>query len=199
MTDAQSRAYKKLDTYQLKDSQNLVSEFGREGPVVAEVGFGMGESLIRFAASHPDWDCIGIDLYRPGIGAVIRQCEIQEIKNLRIAPTDAVSFLERIPDLALQLVLIFFPDPWQKKRHHKRRLITSEFGELVATKLDRDGQLCIATDWGPYAEQIGKALASVGSLVGGISQRSHFRHETPYEAKGKNLDHDIVDFRYVRI
>ena len=171
-TVAQARALEHLDKYILV-SDSIEEAFGRSGPVLVEVGFGNGNALAEFALLNPDWNCVGVEVFRPGIGALINQCEQQGIKNVRIVDGEGLTYLESIQDDSIELIWVLFPDPWPKTRHHKRRLVTREFAEVAGQKLTIDGKLLVATDWASYAEDIEKALADVDSLVGGIVEGNY--------------------------
>ena len=196
-TVAQARALEHLDQYLL--APNSIEEaFGRSGPVLVEVGFGNGNALAEFASLNPDWNCIGVEVFRPGIGALINQCERQEIKNVRIVDGEGLTYLESIQDNSVDRIWVLFPDPWPKTRHHKRRLVTREFAVVAAQKLKDNGKLSIATDWAPYSENIEEVLGGVDSLNGGIVQRSSDRITTKYEARGIRLGHAVTEFEYVK-
>ncbi|MCY4096147.1 MAG: tRNA (guanosine(46)-N7)-methyltransferase TrmB [Gammaproteobacteria bacterium] len=196
-TVAQARALEHLDKYILV-SDSIEDAFGRSGPVLVEVGFGNGNALAEFALLNPDWNCVGVEVFRPGIGALINQCEQQGIKNVRIVDGEGLTYLESIQDDSIELIWVLFPDPWPKTRHHKRRLVTREFAEVAGQKLTIDGKLLVATDWASYAEDIEKALADVDSLVGGIVEGNTNRITTKYEARGIGLGHSVSEFEYVK-
>lgn len=196
-TVAQARALEHLDKY-LLTPDSIERAFGRTGPVLVEVGFGNGNTLAEFALQNPDWNCVGVEVFRPGIGALINRCEEQEIKNVRIVDGEGLTYLESIHDSSIDLIWVLFPDPWPKTRHHKRRLITREFAEVATQKLKDDGKLSVVTDWASYAEDIEKALGEVNSLVGGIVERTSDRTTTKYEARGIRLGHSVIEFQYVK-
>ena len=196
-TVAQARALEHLDKYLLVPD-SIEEAFGRIGPVLVEIGFGNGNALAEFALLNPDWNCVGIEVFRPGIGALINQCERQEIKNVRIVDGEGLSYLESMLDNSVDLIWVLFPDPWPKTRHHKRRLVTREFALVVAQKLQNDGKLLITTDWAAYAQEIEEALADVDSLVGGIVEGNSNRITTKYEARGIGLGHTVTEFEYVK-
>lgn len=172
MTDAQARAYACLDDFRI-DSQNLGPHcqfVSGECDVLVEIGFGNGEVLAEFASGNPSWNCIGVEVFRPGIGALIRRCQQSELTNVRIAETDALSLLEALPDSSISLMFVFFPDPWPKARHHKRRLVNEEFVVQVSCKLKVGGLVCLATDWEHYADQMELVFKRHSMFVGGPSQ-----------------------------
>ncbi len=129
--------------------------FGRTAPRVLEIGFGMGDALAEMARAHPEQDFLGIEVHRPGVGNLLRLLNEQEIDNVRVICADAVEVLSRyLPDAALDAVHLFFPDPWPKRRHHKRRIVQSLFVALVAKKIKRGGRFHLCTDWEDYATQM---------------------------------------------
>lgn len=198
LTVAQARGLEYFDDFNVADGANLTASFGRSAPVALEIGFGMGQALVDFASTRPDWNCIGVDVYRPGIGSLIHQCRSLGLTNVRIAEQEALTFVESLNDASLSLVMVFFPDPWPKKRHHKRRLINDEFTACISRKLIDDGELLIATDWAPYAEDIGVVLDRCPALRGAQSQRPDLRPVTRFEARGERLGHEVFDFAYRR-
>ena len=173
--------------------------FGRAGPLLVEIGFGMGDALAAFASAHPDWNCVGIEVYRPGIGALMLACEREELANVRIVEAEAMTVLRRHRAASMNRIHAFFPDPWPKKRHHKRRLVNSEFAQEAARCLVPDGVLALATDWREYAEQMLLTFAGSPTLDGGETGRPPERPQTPFEAKGAAAGHHITDLAYHRI
>lgn len=178
--------------------------FGREAPVVLEIGFGMGWSLVQMAREAPDKDFIGIEVHRPGVGKLLHDMAEQRVDNIRVYCDDAVEVLERcIPDASLATVQIFFPDPWHKKRHHKRRLIQPEFVQRLRQKLAIGGVLHAATDWQDYAEHI---LAVMNAAPGFRNQagadyapRPAHRPTTKFEQRGERLGHGVWDLLFERV
>ena len=199
MTKAQSRALERLNDYEITDGAQISSSFDYQGPVAIEIGFGMGHSLVRYAAMNPEVKCIGVDVYLPGIGSLIRQCEIQGLYNVRISNQDGNSFLKSVEDESVDTIMVFFPDPWPKKRHSKRRLVNEEFCNCIARKLKENGYVYLATDSLPYAEQIEAVFARQTIMEGGKSDRPPVRQESRYEIRGLQLGHDVVDFVYCKI
>lgn len=200
MTDAQARAYAcrhdyELDIEHLKTRKSVLS-----GPnkLLVEVGFGNGDVLVQFASANPDWYCIGVEVFRPGIGALIRKCQRDGLSNVRIAETDALTLLEALPDSVVNLMFVFFPDPWPKRRHHRRRLVNKEFGELASSKLAVKGSIFLATDWEEYATQIQNVLDGNPCLSGGATPRYELRPKTRFEERGERLGHRVWDFQYTR-
>ena len=183
---------------------DLCALFGRKAPVHVEIGFGNGDVLAAMAARHPEYDYLGIEVHRPGIGALLRRLEAAGLGNARVMRADAEEVLARnIPDAALSAVNIFFPDPWPKKRHHKRRLIQPEFAELVRRKLQPGGMLHLATDWRDYAEQMLDVLSQTPGFentaaAGAFAPRPEERPLTKFEQRGKRLGHEVYDLSFRR-
>lgn len=201
MTDAQAKAYACLEEYRLDtELMETHSEYVRNvSDLMVEIGFGNGDVLARFASSNPLWNCIGVEVFRPGIGALIRRCQAEALKNVLIAETDGLTLLEALPDSSISLLFVFFPDPWPKKRHHRRRLVNEEFVELSSRKLKVEGSACLATDWKHYAEQIGTVFGNHPLFDGGPSERYELRPKTRFEERGEKLGHEIWDFQYRRL
>lgn len=183
---------------------DLASLFGREADTIVEIGFGMGASLLTMARARPEINFIGIEVHRAGIGSLSAALCDEGITNVRIVPLDAVEvFKQCIPDGTLAGIQIFFPDPWPKKRHHKRRLIQPDFVHLLAQKLRQDGFLHCATDWQEYAEQMLSTLTQQPLLhnqheAGGFIERPATRPLTKFENRGKNLGHEVFDLIFLR-
>ena len=177
----------------------MTAAFGRAAPLAVELGFGNGAALVELAQAQPDWNCLGVDVYRPGFGALLLACEREEIANIRIVDNEALHFLSQLPCASVRQINVFFPDPWPKKRHAKRRLVNAEFAARVAACLAADGCLALATDWQPYAEQMQTVLdAEHGLRGGGVAERHAMRPLTPFEAKGIAAGRSIVDLLYHR-
>ncbi len=178
--------------------------FGNQNPVTLEIGFGNGESLATMAAASPEKNFIGIEVHRPGVGNLMIQAEKQELNNLRVIVEDAVDILEKIlPNNSLDCVQIFFPDPWHKKRHHKRRLIQTKFVDLLASKQAPEGVLHLATDWEGYAHHMLKVLEQhqqyqLLTPSEEFHTRPAHRPETKFERRGLKLGHSIWDLLYRR-
>ena len=183
---------------------DLAATFGRSAPVVLEIGFGMGDATAQIAAALPGTDFIGIEVHAPGVGALLKRIGEQQLTNLRLIRHDAVEVLQQmIPPASLAGVHIYFPDPWHKKRHHKRRLIQPPFVELLIGRLAHGGYLHCATDWQPYAEQMLQVLGAEAGLVNtaeGYAARPSWRPQTKFEARGLKLGHGVWDllFRFNR-
>ncbi len=206
MTAAQSQALTELwPRYGIEPGDTLLdftALFGRRAPVHLEIGFGMGHSLAQMAAAHPDFDYLGIEVYRPGVGHLLRTLDEQGLTNVRIICADAVEVLEHnIPPASLAAVYLFFPDPWPKKRHHKRRIVQPVWVEMVRTRLARDGALHMATDWEPYAEQMREVMATAHGFrnqggTDGYAPRPDYRPETKFERRGLRRGHGVWDLIY---
>ncbi|MEC8231028.1 MAG: tRNA (guanosine(46)-N7)-methyltransferase TrmB [Pseudomonadota bacterium] len=183
---------------------SLSDVFGRTAPVVVEIGFGMGKSLVEMAAASPDKDFIGIEVHRPGVGACLSDAGDQGVENLRVMEHDAVEVLKNmIPDGSLSRLQLFFPDPWHKKRHHKRRIVKSEFAELVRTKLAIGGCFHMATDWEAYAEHMAEVMNNAPGYTntaeeGDYVPRPEYRPITKFETRGQKLGHGVWDLIYER-
>jgi tRNA (guanine-N7-)-methyltransferase len=178
--------------------------FGRRAPRVLEIGFGVGEVIGSLAEQHPDVDYLGIEVHKAGVGRLLLRAAESGLKNLRIVNADAVDVLtESLPESCLDEILIFFPDPWHKKRHHKRRLIDASFAALAATRLREGGVLRLATDWQDYALQMLSVLNAEGALqslsaTGDFVPRPDFRPATRFERRGERLGHGVWDLAYVK-
>ena len=170
--------------------------FGRKAPTILEIGFGMGNFLVTAAQENPNNNYIGIEIYRPGIGAVLTKLAALDLNNVHIYCADTQDVMQQcILDNSVAEILILFPDPWPKKRHHKRRLIQAEFISLVQQKLKAKGQLHIATDWENYAKHIETIMKQVKGFKK-IKPKS--RPETKFERRGKKLGHKIREFCFVK-
>lgn len=187
------------------DPINLDSLFGRHAPVVLEIGFGNGASLAEMAQNQPEQNFIGIEVHRPGVGQLLKSIQTLELNNVRVACTDAVELLKhRIPDKSLDRVQIYFPDPWHKKRHHKRRIIQPAFVTMLADKLKHEGHLHLATDWQDYAEQMLIDVSANQRFVNcgnddGFIERPSYRPITKFEQRGHRLGHGVWDLLFRRV
>ena len=183
---------------------DLDALFGRSAPRMIEIGFGAGEALLAFTRSHPDIDCVGIEVHRPGVGHLLLGAEAAAVRNLRIICHDAVEVLEQqLAPASISLVHVFFPDPWPKKRHHKRRLIQPAFVRLLARVLRAGGTLRLATDWEPYAMHMREVLDASSAFENasssdGFVARAQDRPLTRFERRGQRLGHDVWDLEYRR-
>jgi len=182
----------------------IASLFGREAHTVLEIGFGMGTSLVTMAQQHPEQNFIGIEVHSPGVGACLATAQEEGVDNLRVMCHDAVEVLETmIPDGALDMVQLFFPDPWHKARHNKRRIVQTPFVELVRRKLKLGGVFHMATDWEPYAEHMLEVMTRVEtygnlSAEGNYVPRPESRPVTKFEMRGQRLGHGVWDLMFER-
>jgi tRNA (guanine-N7-)-methyltransferase len=202
ITAAQRRALDELwPEYGIEysaDTLDLARCFGNSNPVVLEIGFGDGDLLVQMAADDPASNFIGVEVHEPGIGRCLLGLQARELENVRLIRHDATDVLaDQIEDGALERINLFFPDPWPKKRHHKRRIVRPDFLRLAAAKLRPGGQLHIATDWANYAEHIQDVAEKEQSFALADVTRGH-RPTTKFETRGERLGHDIFDLRYVR-
>ena len=208
MTPGQQRAFDK--NWQRRGLEHsggpLVFDtaFGRPGPRVLEIGFGMGQSLVAMAEAAPATNFIGIEVHKPGVGKLLHSMVEHDVDNIRVYCHDAVEVLrDCIPDNSLDTLQIFFPDPWHKKRHHKRRLIQPPFVAQLITKLKPGGLLHLATDWENYAQQMMAVLSATDGLtntcgVGQFSTRPEYRPLTKFELRGERLGHGVWDLLFAR-
>lgn len=207
MTDAQRQALVELwPRYGLElppGRFDFDTAFGRRAPRILEIGFGNGDALIAAASAQPECDFVGIEVHRPGVGRLFARLAQANVDNVRVVVADASEVLTRhTPPAALTEVLIFFPDPWPKKRHHKRRLIQPAFVATLARAVQIGGHLRLATDWADYAEHM---LAVLGAdprwcnTSAGVAPRPVSRPLTRFEARGERLGHQVFDFAFVRV
>lgn len=184
---------------------DLTHCFGRRAPKILDIGSGMGDSTLQLATQHPENDYLAIEVHRPGVGALIRQAVNKDIKNIRIINHDVMEVLHyQISPESLDEVYVFFPDPWHKKRHHKRRLLNPPFLELLIPKLKSHARLYIATDWADLAEHIQMVCDKTSGLrnlagAGKVSPRPNWRPFTKFENRGHKLEHNTWDFIYTKI
>jgi len=185
--------------------------FNNSNPVHLEIGFGMGDSLIEMASSSPDINFLGIEVHTPGVGRILQRIEEQQLTNLRIFHADAIEILEQqIPLESLSAVYLYFPDPWHKRRHNKRRIVSKQFIQLVYSRLQNDGIFHMATDWQDYAVHMLNELTQTikenpslnlinQSPSGDYIKRPIWRPETKFEAKGLRKGHNIWDLLYKKL
>ncbi|MFK7976006.1 MAG: tRNA (guanosine(46)-N7)-methyltransferase TrmB [Halioglobus sp.] len=206
MTPGQQRGYdQNWSRWGLEHESGVFSfeeAFNRDGPRVVEIGFGMGQSLVTMAAEAPHKNFVGIEVHRPGVGKLFHAMEEQGVDNVRAYCHDAVEILrDCIEPGSLDTVQVFFPDPWHKKRHNKRRLIQPEFVELLRTCIRENGTLHLATDWQNYAEQMMEVLEAAPGFVNvsGVGQyhpRPESRPLTKFERRGERLGHGVWDLMF---
>jgi tRNA (guanine-N7-)-methyltransferase len=183
---------------------DLEKVFARKSEKHLEIGFGAGECLVNMAKKNPQNDYIGIEVYIQGIHQVLKQIEIEKLSNIRLFYTDAIDVLEKcFQSNSLDTIYIFFPDPWPKKRHFKRRLIQPTFIDLVAQRLKSEGSLYLATDWENYAAQMLEILESNAHFIntagkGNFSNRTEIRTLTKFERRGQTLGHSVWDLIYAK-
>ena len=203
MTDAQQRALVELwPRFGVPPGDgvlDLAALYARGAPCTLEIGFGNGDHLAARAQAEPERDFLGVEVHLPGIGHLLRAAAAANLGNLRVIEQDAVDVLRtRIAPGALDEVQILFPDPWPKKRHHKRRLMQPEFAALVASRMRTGGRLHLATDWAPYAEQMREVLGTCTLLVPLGSGDPAGRAATRFERRGLRLGHAVSDLSYLR-
>ncbi len=208
LTQAQRRALKELwPRYGVEPRGilNLDEQFGHKAQHTLEIGFGNGEILAHLAAQNPSTDFVGIEVHRPGVGRLLLELEQRELTNVRVIQEDAVEVLHRhLPDASLDRILILFPDPWPKKRHHKRRLVQPEFTELLAKKLKAGGKVQMATDWEAYADYMLEVMED-NNRFQNLSGRGNFARRptelpvTKFEHRGKHLGHEVWNLDYEKI
>jgi tRNA (guanine-N7-)-methyltransferase len=208
LTPAQQDAIESLwPQYGIENNSELIDRgdlFGRQVELVFEIGFGMGDSLIAMAQQHPEKDYIGIDVHPPGIGNILREIETKQLENLRVMQGDAMEILEScFGDDDLDRIQIFFPDPWHKKRHHKRRMIQPPFVGSLARKMRQGAVLHLATDWENYAEQMLEVMSASVEFINlageGNYSESGERAETKFERRGRRLGHGVWDLLFKKI
>ena len=210
MTQAQTRGLEEVWPHlglSLADGrQDLDTLFGRQAPRVVEIGFGMGASLIKQAESHPDTDFIGIEVHPPGVGKLLDEADKRDLNNIRIYREDALAVLEQcLPQASIDTLQLFFPDPWPKKKHHKRRIVQPAFVELIRSRLKLGGTLHMATDWQAYAEWMAEVMEAAPGYANTATPeatpyvpRPAFRPLTKFEARGERLGHGVWDLMYRR-
>ncbi|XOD69968.1 MAG: tRNA (guanosine(46)-N7)-methyltransferase TrmB [Sodalis sp. (in: enterobacteria)] len=209
MTKGQQNAldtlWKTMGTNYQTHSINLNTIFNRTAPVILEIGFGMGASLVTTAAANPEKNFLGIEVHLPGIGSCLFRAQKAGVKNLYLIYHDAVEVLENmIPDASLSMVQLFFPDPWHKTRHNKRRIIQPSFVNLVGRKLSNDGLFHMTTDWKPYAEHMLTVMSASYifrnlSPLGNYVPRQETRPLTKFEQRAQQLGHGVWDLMFKKI
>ena len=203
MSPAQQRACEELlPRYGIAAAEPLdfQAAFGNAHPVVLEIGFGMGETTAAIAAAHPAINFLGVEMHLPGVGALLRRIDAQRLANVRVLRHDAVEVVERmIAPASLSGIHVYFPDPWPKKRHHKRRLLHAAFVHALALRLAPGGYLHVATDWQPYAEEILATLAAeplLRNTAQAFAPRPAWRPLTKFEQRGLARGHAVFDLLF---
>lgn len=208
MTDAQERAYKELSAkwcIQFNENEKLDFKkiYGNDNPVVIEIGFGMGDATWQIAKDNPDVNYLGIEVHRPGVGKLLNHIEAEGLTNLRIIEFDALEVLDKmVSDGGVDGFHIFFPDPWPKKKHHKRRMVQRPRTNLIAKKLKKGGYLYFVTDWYPYAEFALEELNLTEGLKNrydGFAEKQPWRSQTKFERKGQSADRVITEIMFEKI
>ncbi|MCW8888523.1 MAG: tRNA (guanosine(46)-N7)-methyltransferase TrmB [Gammaproteobacteria bacterium] len=208
LTPGQQRAIDELwSSFGIDDDGvmlNFEAIFGRTAPITLEIGYGNGESLVQMAKAAPERDFVGIEVHRPGVGRLLHRIEELGLTNLKTICADAVEVLkQQIPDESIDRVQLFFPDPWHKKRHHKRRIVSDEWLMLVRSKLLMGGTIHMATDWEHYAEQMLDDLSSAEGFVNCADEsfipRPESRPLTKFEQRGLDRGHGVWDLLFRRV
>lgn len=205
MSPAQQSAYNRnFGTFSYSFSNELLQreKDSLNRDLIIEIGFGMGDATYQIAMENPDKDYIGIEVYKPGIGKLLDRIEQNGIKNLRVIEHDAVEVLKNmIADESVQGFHIFFPDPWPKKKHHKRRIIQPDFVSVLKDKIKKDGYIYAVTDWENYAEQMLTVFEGEKELMNkysGFADPQEWRPFTKFERKGKEKSHSIYELLYIK-
>ena len=215
MSRAQEKSYKNAGDFLIPFSDSIVDFsrcFGNDNPVTVEIGFGMGKATAEIAQANPEKNYVGIEVFRAGIGKLLWEIEKRSLSNIRIIEHDAVEVIEKmIGSASVAAFHLFFPDPWPKKRHHKRRLVQKPFAELLASRLIPAGYIYMATDWENYAEAALAVLSEVpelhnphayaaarGTLGGSFAQGISWRPLTKFEKKGLDKNHSIKEIYFVK-
>jgi tRNA (guanine-N7-)-methyltransferase len=184
-------------SYQLLDIRQL---FPVSRQIILEIGFGMGEATALLGRDFPETGFLAVEVHKPGIGKLMARIEELGLSNIRIIEGDAHPIIKTmIPDKSVDGVHLFFPDPWPKKRHHKRRIVNSDFLKLIYPKIKEGGFFHIATDWVPYAEQIQEVFEASPLFSGGVIERPEWRPLTRFEGQGITKDHQVTDLRYIKL
>jgi len=198
----QSALDKYWEIYGMQYSEDFIDIprlFPNSKEVILEIGFGMGEATALIGRDFPETGFIAVEVHKPGIGKLMARIEELGLSNIRIIEGDAHPIITTmIPDNSIDGVHLFFPDPWPKKRHHKRRIINAEFLALIYPKIKDGGFFHIATDWVPYAEQIQEVFTASPPFTGGVVERPEWRPVTRFEGQGLTKDHQVTDLRYTK-
>jgi tRNA (guanine-N7-)-methyltransferase len=206
MSPAQQRAcdtlYPRYGVAEQDAPLDFAALFGNRADVVLEIGFGMGETTAAIAAAHPKTNFLGVEVHGPGVGALLRRIDSARLDNVRVVRRDAVDVVTRmIPRASLAGIHVYFPDPWPKKRHHKRRLLQPAFVHALAERLAPGGHLHVTTDWEPYAEAILATLSAeplLANTATGFAPRPSWRPRTKFEERGLCLGHRVFDLLFTR-
>ncbi|PPC74455.1 tRNA (guanosine(46)-N7)-methyltransferase TrmB [Pokkaliibacter plantistimulans] len=207
-TPSQERALEQhFAVYGLRLDNGLINPadiYGREAPLVVEIGFGMGDSMVAMAAAMPDKNFLGIEVHEPGVGRLLNNVSLQGLSNVRVYCDDAVKVLaDCLADASIDTLQLFFPDPWPKKKHHKRRIVQPDFVEKLRSKLKLGGVFHMATDWQPYAEHMMEVMTMAPGYsnvqgVGEYSPQPEWRPVTKFQRRGENLGHGVWDLMFER-
>jgi len=196
-------AHKYLIDFRGDEPVSFASIFGNKNPIVLEIGFGMGDTTFEIAKNNTNTNYIGIEVHPPGVGRLLKLCESEALTNVRVIERDATEVIPKMfDDGSLAGIHIFFPDPWPKKRHHKRRLINKEFVDLIATTLKEEGYLHVATDWEDYANETLNILDQnpvLRNTSDAFTARPGYRPMTKFERRGINLGHEVFDIVFRKI
>ncbi len=208
MTPGQEKAYQENWSHYGVEADGRMLDFqqlyGQDAPVILEIGFGMGDSLLEMALQNPHNNYLGIEVHKPGVGRLLGNIKKQALTNLRVMKADAIEVLNKqIPDESLSAVYLFFPDPWHKTRHHKRRIVQDDFIQLVRRKLQSGGQFHMATDWQNYAEHMLEYMQRAegfknASPDGTWIPRPDYRPITKFERRGERLGHGVWDILFTK-
>ena len=209
MTDGQQRGldegWSKFGLELADGRQDFDQVFARQAPRTLEIGFGMGQSLLAMAQAAPEQDFIGIEVHRPGVGSLLNGLLTENISNVRVYSCDALQVLKScVADASLDRVMLFFPDPWHKSRHHKRRIVQPEFAQLVRSKLKIGGVFHLATDWEPYTEHMLEVLNAAPGFTNLSADQTFVprpkeRPVTKFERRGERLGHGVWDLQFERV
>ncbi|MEH6457849.1 MAG: tRNA (guanosine(46)-N7)-methyltransferase TrmB [Cocleimonas sp.] len=202
--DALQRLWPQFGIERGNSTLDMDGLFESNAPITLEIGFGDGVSLATMAVNAPEQNFIGIEVHRPGVGRILHLTEENNLTNLRVMDDDAVEIIKnRIPDGSLGRVQLFFPDPWHKKRHNKRRIVQDEFVKLIASKLSSNGVFHLATDWEPYAEHMAEVMEASADFksqaAAPYSPKPESRPTTKFETRGIKLGHGVWDLLYQKI
>ncbi len=202
ITEAQAKATEKFwDEFGIEPDHRIIPSeiFPTSKQVIMEIGTGMGEATAEIARTFPDIGFFALEVHRPGIGSLLARINEFQLTNLRLINEDARIVLEELmPDECLDAVHLYFPDPWHKKKHWKRRIVQRDFVELIYRKLKPGGHIHIATDWVPYAEWSQNKFAEDSRFIGGVIPKPDFRPLTRFEGKGIGKGHLVTDLKYVK-